>query len=472
MIKPTSNNKPNSKAGVESNFEPVIQLLDTSLNAYELLSLFHQEQEVVFLDSSLEHDSWGQYSFIAFNPFITLRYKKGEYELNGVTYRGNSFDTIKGILSQYKVNNKSAFPFIGGAIGYFSYDLARDLEILPELSEETLDIPTCYFNFYDNVIIYDHKQQKAYISVLGISEDRQRDIDYILNKISNSTPKSFRTKGQLKAVEFYSPFTKDTYMETVESMRQYIKDGHIYITNLTHTFTGNINKDPMAIYGYLRNINPAPFSAYMQLEGFNILSSSPERFMKIRNGLVETRPIKGTRPRGKTKEEDEKNRQALLMSEKDKSELLMIVDLERNDLSKVCKPHSVKVEGLYDLETYATVYHLVATIKGELMANITAVDCIKACFPGGSITGTPKVRAMEIIEELEPTRRNIYTGCIGYLGFDGNADMNIVIRTIVEKEGKVYIGVGGGITWESDCAEEYQETLDKARALFESVNKA
>lgn len=446
-----------------------IYLLDTHLSAYELLTVFKHEKEVVFLDSSKEHEKWGRYSYIVYNPFMTFRYKNGLYEIDGEKYKGCPFERLNKILNQYKVINTSEFPFVGGGIGYFSYDLARDLEKLPDISDETVDIPSCYFNFYDQVIIYDHQQNKAYVSFINILGDSKRRLEELINKINAYIPKAFKRNKQVDNINFISPFTRVSYMATVEQMRQFIKDGHIYIANLTHTFTAEIKKDPITIYEKLRKINPAPFSAYMQLDGFHILSSSPERFLNIQEGHVETRPIKGTRPRGNNKEEDEKNKKALLESEKDKAELLMVVDLERNDLSKVCKPYTVKVEGLFDLETYATVYHLVATVRGELRAGITAVDCIKACFPGGSITGTPKVRAMEIIEELEPTKRNIYTGCIGYLGFDGNADMNIVIRTILVKDKKAYIGVGGGITWESDCDEEYQETLDKAKALFESV---
>jgi len=219
----------------------------------------------------------------------------------------------------------------------------------------------------------------------------------------------------------------------------------------------------------LRRINPAAFSVLMKLDGFDIISSSPERFLKIEQGAVETRPIKGTRPRGQTEEEDMLNRLALLNSEKDRAELLMIVDLERNDLSKVCKPHSIKVTQLYKLEEYSTVFHLVSIIKGQLKDKVDAVSCLQACFPGGSITGTPKIRAMEIIDELEGLKRSIYTGCIGYFSFDGNADFNIVIRTIIKQDDQVYFGVGGGITWDSDEDAEYQETLDKAKALMRVI---
>ena len=225
----------------------------------------------------------------------------------------------------------------------------------------------------------------------------------------------------------------------------------------------------MDIYKVLRHLNPAPFGAYMPLEGFEVLCSSPERFLQITKGRVETRPIKGTRPRGETEEEDRDNIRALEESEKDRSELLMVVDLERNDLSKVCRPYTVKVTELFEIESYATVHHLVATVVGQLEEGQTAVDCLKACFPGGSITGTPKIRAMEVIETLERSRRNLYTGCIGYFGFDGGGDFNIVIRTILKKDNVLEICVGGGITWESDPEAEYLETLDKAQALFRAV---
>lgn len=236
---------------------------------------------------------------------------------------------------------------------------------------------------------------------------------------------------------------------------------------MTRRIWCNNNEKPYEIYRKLRNTNKAPFSAYMNFKDFQIISSSPERFLSIIDGKVQTRPIKGTRPRGKDYQEDERNRNELMASEKDKSELLMIVDLERNDLSKVCKPKSVKVTELFKLEEYETVFHLVATIEGRLRENVSSVRCIRECFPGGSITGAPKIRAMEIIEELEKLKRNIYTGSIGYFDLRGNSDFNIVIRTIIKKGNKAYLGVGGGITWESIEEEEWLETIDKAKALME-----
>jgi len=239
---------------------------------------------------------------------------------------------------------------------------------------------------------------------------------------------------------------------------------------MTQRFKTELKYKPIELYKRLREINPAPFASYFDFEDAIIVSSSPERFISIRDGIIETRPIKGTRPRGNTKEEDLKNRLELENSEKDKAELLMIVDLERNDLSRVSKVGSVKVPELFVIEEYATVFHLVSTVHGELKEDITPIECLKYIFPGGSITGAPKIRSMEIIDELEPNRRGIYTGSIGYIDFNGNTDLNIVIRTMILKDDNVYFQVGGGITWESDADMEFEESLDKAKALMEALN--
>ncbi|MCY6484691.1 aminodeoxychorismate synthase component I [Clostridium aestuarii] len=446
---------------------PLIEEIDTELDAFSIYSIFKDLNESVFLDSGMDRERLGRYSFIGLNPFITFKFKNDTCFFNGKRYEGDVFEELKKIIKKYKLKNNTHLPFIGGGIGYFSYDLGRNLEQLPEIAFEDVDIPHCYFNFYDNVIVIDHVNNKVYLTALGILKEPEKSICSIKDKIHKGK-KVKHTKFKQTKLHFDSNFNKEEYIKTVDKVREYIKNGDIYITNLTQRFTCSTKKEPYEVYKNLRSINPAPFAAFMKLSGFSIVSSSPERFLKIRNGVVETRPIKGTRPRGENKEEDFKNRQELINSEKDKSELLMIVDLERNDLSRVCKPKSVKVTEIFKLEEYSTVYHLVSTIKGELQDECTSIDCIKACFPGGSITGDPKIRSMEIIDELEKVRRNIYTGCIGYIGFDDNVDLNIVIRTILMKDDKAYMGVGGGITWESDSEAEYYETLDKAKALFES----
>lgn len=286
-----------------------------------------------------------------------------------------------------------------------------------------------------------------------------------MDKIKNSI-KIEENKVEGIKKEFVSNFNKIDYKSAITKLKNYIISGDVYIANMTQRFYTESTEDSFEIYKKLRSINKAPFSAYMNFNDFQNNKLFAWKISWSNNRKVVTRPIKGTRPRGQTKEEDIKNSLELLNSEKDKAELLMVVDLERNDLSKVCKHHSVKVTELFKLETYATVFHLVSTVEGELKDEVSAIKCIKECFPGGSITGTPKIRAMEIIEELEALKRNIYTGSIGYFDFRGNADFNIAIRTIIKKDNKAYFGVGGGITYDSNEEDEYNETLDKAKALM------
>jgi len=252
-------------------------------------------------------------------------------------------------------------------------------------------------------------------------------------------------------------------------MIDYIKAGDIYIANMTRQISVESSRTPYEVFRYLREHNPSPFGSYFNQPEFQIVSASPERFLEVRNHKVETRPIKGTRKRGITPEEDLMLKEELSQSEKDKSELLMIVDLERNDLNRVCRPGSVKVTELFEVETYATVFHLVSTIIGELETDKTVPDLIASTFPGGSITGAPKIRAMEIIDELEHSQRGLYTGSIGYLSLNGDCDLNIVIRTAVHQNGIYHLGVGGGITAESELEFEYDETWQKAKAVVAAI---
>ncbi|WP_105615706.1 aminodeoxychorismate synthase component I [Vallitalea okinawensis] len=443
--------------------------LKTELDPFQLYTLFHHERESVILESSMHNNGLGDFSIIAFHPVHHFSYENDYCNCDGRQYKGNVFEELDQFIKQYKLKNDTGLPFVGGAIGYLSYDLKDAIEKLPSMSNEMVSIPLCYFNIYDSYILIDHKKNKHYVCCLGVRGESKVLCQQIIAIIEASIDTSTKMIGKEDKETFISPFTRDSYMEAVEEMRQFIKKGHIYIANMTHTYTCETNKDSRTLYQHLRQINPAPFSAYLPLGDFSIVSSSPERFLKVRDGIVEARPIKGTRPRGNNVEEDQLYKKELLESEKDKSELLMIVDLERNDLSKVCKPGTVEVTELFKLEAYPTVYHLVSTVKGALKENTSIVDLLKATFPGGSITGAPKIRAMEVIEELEVTKRNIYTGSVGYIGFDGNADFNIVIRTVLMKDGKAYIGVGGGITWESNPEEEYEETLTKAKALFKAI---
>ena len=443
-----------------------IKELNTYCDPFYTYSLFKNNIDSIFLDSSKEDKLLSKYSFIGLNPYKKFTSKGRRVLIDNEIYNDvDPFEKLEQVMSEYKLDVDSHLPFISGAIGYFSYDIGRILEDLPYNSEEDFSIPDSIFIFFDNLIIFDLHNRKTYITAVGQIEDSKDSILKIEKSLENYVEHE-EIKFEKSNNIFFSNFDKDEYEKSVSLIKDYIRSGDVYIANMTRRIWCNNDEDSFKIYEKLRSSNKAPFSAYMNFNDFQIISSSPERFLSIIDGLVQTRPIKGTRPRGKNPEEDERNKNELINSEKDKSELLMIVDLERNDLSKVCKPNSVKVTELFKLEVYETVFHLVSTIEGKLKEGVSSVKCIRECFPGGSITGAPKIRSMEIIEELEKLKRNIYTGSIGYFDLRGNSDFNIVIRTIVKKDNKAYLGVGGGITWESIEEEEWFETIDKAKALM------
>lgn len=440
-----------------------IKKLNKYYDSFHVYKLFKDNKDSIFLDSSKEDSNLSKYSFIGVNPICKYVCKGKNSYINGeLVDTKEPFKVLDELVNKYKIDVDSDIPFIGGAIGYFSYDMGRNLENLPNTSKEDFYIPESIFIFYNNIIIFDLENKNTYISSLGLIEN---DIDEIEKALLNYN-EEYEVEITDNKSDFISNFNKEEYIQAIKKMKDYIKRGHMYIANMTRRIYTNNNEESFNIYKRLRDINKAPFSAYMNFEGFQVISSSPERFLYIKDRKVFTRPIKGTRPRGRNKEEDEKNKLELMNSEKDKSELLMIVDLERNDLSKVCKPKTVKVSELYKIEEYATVFHLVSSIEGELEDNVSSVKCMSECFPGGSITGAPKIRAMEIIEEIEGLKRNLYTGSIGYFDLRGNCDFNIVIRTIIKKNNKAYIGIGGGITYESEEEAEWYETIDKAKALM------
>ena len=436
---------------------------NSKLNAFEVYNLFKDEKDTILLDSSKEDKNLSKYSFIGINPFLRFEVKNEKAYINDNIIEGEPFKVLENLIYEYKNDIQDIIPFLSGAIGYISYDAGRLLEELPNTSKEDFNIPDMRFIFYKNIIIFDLINDKKYITDL---DGNIENIESILTVIHNGEKINDEIVCEKSENIFYSNFIKEDYKKAVTRLKEYIVSGDVYIANMTQRFWCYNEENSFNIYKKLRSINKAPFSAYLNFEDFQIISSSPERFIQVFNNKAHTRPIKGTRPRGHNAEADEKNKLELINSEKDKAELLMVVDLERNDFSKVCKPHTVKVTENFKLEEYATVFHLVSTVEGELKNDVSSVRCIKECFPGGSITGTPKIRAMEIIEELEGIKRNIYTGSIGYFDFRGNCDFNIVIRTIIKKDNKAFFGVGGGITYDSIEEDEYNETLDKARALM------
>jgi para-aminobenzoate synthetase component 1 len=469
-----------------SSRQPLVEELTTGLSPLELFELFQSDINSFFLDSAMDPQKLGRFSLLGTDPFllfkssgqsVTIEQPSGQIHL-----AGNPFDLLGRYLETYRLDDKGLpVPCTGGAVGYFSYDLARFIEKLPERAVDDLQLPESCFGFYDVMLVINNLSRKTYLVSTGFPEieeparlrraaSRLSEFKSRMNGLIEfkSEPSPPPLAGP-QSVDLRCNFTHPDYVRAVDKARQYIIDGDIFEVNLSQRYTADITVPPWELYRRLRRINPAPFSSYLNFTGVKIAGSSPERFLRLRGDLVETRPVKGTVRRGKTPEDDGANAAWLLQSAKDRAENMMIVDLERNDLGRVCRYGTVKVTELAVLETFPTVYHLTSTVVGRLRENVSRIDLLKATFPGGSITGAPKIRAMEIIDELEPTRRSVYTGCIGYLSFNGNIDLNIVIRTFLIKGRRAYFQLGGAVVYDSDPESEYQETLDKGKALFDAL---
>ncbi len=462
---------------------PLIEEVHMAPDAAWCFEAFAPRPFSFFLDSGMDPQKLGRYSFLGSDPFLVFRSRGDEIVLmrNGVEEkrRGNPFDVVGELLKTYAIDGSRApVPFTGGAVGYFSYDLCHFIEKLPQNASDDLNLPECYLGFYDAIVAYDHQESKTYLIATGfpeLEEDKRQSraaarINELRNMVALAPPPSIiKETAAAKGKKLKANFSHAGYLEVVSKAREYIGAGDVFQVNLSQRLEVDININPYELYKRLRRINPAPFANYFSFDGMSIVGASPERFLKVRGDWVETRPIKGTKPRGKTPEEDKALAESLKKSVKDRAENIMIVDLERNDIGRVCRYGTVKVKELAILETYPTVFHLTSTVVGQLREGKNVIDLLKATFPGGSITGAPKVRAMEIIDELEPTRRSVYTGSLGYLSFGGDMDLNIVIRTFIVKDSRVYFQVGGAIVYDSEPEAEYIETLDKARALIRAL---
>ena len=447
--------------------------LERYVPASEVFRLAAKEPGCAFLDSSLVNEL-GRWSILGLRPYKTLvKEQDGSFSEDGVSRQDTDFETRLGeFLKQNRDENETALPIVSGAIGYFSYDYGREHMGVPSAEQDVEPIPQARVVFYDLLLIEDCREKRVWLSACGQTEDAEallarfrQDIERGMEEGFPALPDAHATKP----ITVRPNFEKEEYKAAVDRMIRYIIEGDIYIANMTQRLDVMSDRESLAVFEHLRTHNPSPFGGYLDCGDHQIICASPERFLRLRDGVVETRPIKGTRKRGETPEEDEALRRELEQSEKDKSELLMIVDLERNDLNRVCRPGSVEVTELFTVETYATVFHLVSNIRGELAQGRDVTDLLRAAFPGGSITGAPKYRAMEIIDELEHGKRGLYTGSIGYLTLDGDCDLNIVIRTALHRDGRYHLGVGGGITSESDLEFEYEETLQKAKAVLEAL---
>ena len=422
-----------------------------------------------------------RYSFIGFDPYLIFKSKGQEIRIEEkgklLSEKGDPVKRLRELISQFRLlGGEDLPPFSGGAVGYLSYDVRHFFERLSGMALNDLRIPDIYFVFTDKVIAFDHYNEKFFIICQtrpgGYSFDEaEKELRRIeerlpLDILGMKTPPSRQTWGRIE-----SNTTRDEFKSMVKKAKEYIKRGDIYQANLSQRLSASIEGDPWDLYKILRKINPSPFASYLDFNDVKIVSSSPERLLLVKGREVETRPIAGTRPRGRSSFEDKKLSRRLILSPKERAEHIMLVDLERNDLGRVCKYGTVEVNELMTLENYSHVIHIVSNVRGRLRQGMDRFSALAACFPGGTITGTPKIRSMEIIDELEKVGRSIYTGSIGYLNYGGDMDLNIVIRTFVITDNTAYIQVGAGIVADSDPDREYYETLHKAEALITATKK-
>lgn len=454
------------------------------INPDKIFEVVATRYATVFLDSKLQHDDYGRYSFIGIDPVQTIT-PQSDLSLQQQLPDWYSHAHTRVGDGNFSDNDiEILLPFTGGLMGYLSYEYAKQLEyslannhVIPahkSVRETEVCLPDYWFGVYNQVFAFDNQEQVTYLLVTQLPETNAEGLLSKLNDIYNLAYKSAEIEvDKPEAIKLSSNFTKEEYISTVKRTIEYIKSGDIFEANIAQKFSAKINDkyDSKGLYKNLQLKNPAPFSAYLNLDDLKILSASPERFIKIINGDVEVRPIKGTIQRDNNPQKDNFLAQTLQSSAKDRAENIMIVDLMRNDLSKICEAHSIAVKQLCGLESFTNLHHLVSVINGKLKTGISIFDIIKAVFPAGSISGAPKIRSMQIIDELENhTPRGVSYGSIGYLGFNGNIDLSVAIRTITIYNNELSFHAGGAVTLYSDPNAEYEETMLKAQKLFESLS--
>lgn len=419
----------------------------------------------------LDSGGSGRFDILVAQPVATLVTQGEQTEIRdgaGVRRSGaDIFALLREQLSTF-IAPMQDIPFAGGALGYWGYDLARRFHHIPEIARDREHLPEMAVGIYDWAIVIDHHELSARLVSRQRFAETAQVLPQILERVQGISSAERQREQSTFSVDgkITSNFSPATYRNAFDAIHHYLREGDCYQVNLAQRFSAAASGDAYAAYLELRRLSPTPFSAFLDWPQAQILCASPERFLRVQERRVETRPIKGTRPRSADADEDARLADELRNHPKDKAENLMIVDLLRNDFGKSCEPGAVRAPKLFELESFANVHHLVSTVEGRLQNGRDALDVLSDCFPGGSITGAPKRRAMEIIEQLEPHRRGVYCGAIGYVGHDGNMDTNITIRTLVYSHDEIRCWAGGGIVADSQCEAEYQETLDKASAML------
>ncbi|KPL95335.1 aminodeoxychorismate synthase component I [Vibrio splendidus] len=438
--------------------------------AKQLFSHIESMPWAMLLRSASESHVDSRYDILVAQPIATFETIGAETTVNVNEECEVSTSDPFELLDQYQqqllptTTEHSELPFVGGALGYFSYDLGRRVETLPSLAQRDIEAPDMAVGLYEWAIVVDHKLKTACI----VGQNIDSHLDWLT---SQSKHNAVIQPAFGLTTPWQSNMSQDSYANKFDSVQEYLLSGDCYQINLAQRFNAQYQGSEWLAYDKLEQYNSAPFSGFIRLADCAIISVSPERFLELNSGTIETKPIKGTRPRSENPMIDDANAQDLVNADKDQAENLMIVDLLRNDIGRVAKPGSVHVPKLFDIESFPAVHHLVSTIRADLDNQYSATDLLRACFPGGSITGAPKVRAMQIIEELEPHRRSAYCGSIGYISRNGRMDTSITIRTLVAENNTLYAWAGGGVVFDSDCASEYQETLDKLSRILPVLEK-
>ena len=465
-------------------YREIMADMDTPVSAFIKLD----DGRFSYLLESIEGgEKWGRYSFLGSNPSLIIRSKGKVVETieNGITTTETVDDPltcIRDLLARFSPVEVEGLPrFFGGAVGYLGYDMVRHFEHLPTDKPALIDAYDSYFLITDTIVIFDNMSQK--IKVVsnahlngGITAEQAygeatKKIEAIVQRLQTPLPTEKKTPSG-KKVELKSNMTREKYEAAVEKAKEYVRAGDIIQVVPSQRFSGELSADPFDIYRVMRTINPSPYMFFLRLDDTVIAGASPEVMVRKEGQRVELRPIAGTRPRGATTEEDARLAAELLADPKERAEHVMLVDLGRNDLGRVCKAGTVNVTELMVIERYSHVMHIVSNVQGELESDRDAFDLVRATFPAGTLSGAPKVRAMQIIDELEPVRREIYGGAVGYFSFSGNMDLAITIRTLVIKDGKVHLQAGGGVVADSDPAAEWQETVNKAMAARRAIEIA
>jgi anthranilate synthase component I len=441
------------------------------------ISLFQslKGKKKYLLESSLKHEQSGRYSFVGSDPFLECKAYGNAVQLKKSSVNeideieGNPIEIIQSLIPSNQLEG-APFPFTGGGIGYLGYDVIRHYEDIGITPQDELEMPDIHLMFYEKVIVFDHLEHKVFIVVMNEwTEDHIGDLDKKVKEVEAELNNVYLKthKKELDRLSFHAQTSKDEFMEKVERAKRSIGEGEIFQVVLSQRLKASFSGDPFSFYRSLRKSNPSPYMFFIDFEDYVVMGASPESMLKVQGREITTNPIAGTRRRGETHDLDRELEKELLTDEKEIAEHRMLVDLGRNDLGRVCEIGSIYLSKYLTIERYKYVMHIVSEVKGELKEEVAPLEALSNCLPAGTVSGAPKIRAMQIINELETTKRGVYSGAVGYIGVNGNLDFALAIRTMVLKDKTAYVQAGAGIVYDSDPASEYEETMNKAKSLLE-----